>query len=93
MSVTKLELVDRVSEVANLTKKDTHAALTAFVDVVTKALSEGEVVNITGFVKMTPRIRAARKGRNLQTGEVIEVAACNTVSFKAGRSLKDSLNP
>lgn len=93
MAVTKLELVDRISEVAGLTKKDTHAAVTAFVDVVTKALSEGEVVNITGFVKITPRVRPARKGRNLQTGETIDVGACNTVSFKAGRSLKDSLNP
>lgn len=92
MAITKLDLVDRVAEKADLTKKDSHAAVTAFVDVVTEALVNGDVVNITGFVKITPRTRPARKGRNLKTGEVIDVAECQVVSFKAGRTLKENLN-
>lgn len=92
MSVNRGELVKLVADESGLTKKDSLVAVSTVFDVITEALQKGEVVNITGFGRFTPKVRAARKGRNLQTGEVMDVGERTVVSFKSGKSLKDSLN-
>ncbi len=73
------------------TKKDADKAVTAFIDTVTEALVEGRKVQLIGFGTFEVRERAARKGRNPQTGEEIEIPASKIPAFKAGKSLKDSV--
>ena len=91
-NVNREVLVDRVSEnLPDVTKKDVAAVIRTLFNVITDAVVNDEVVNITGFVKISPRVRAARKARNLKTGETIEIGPRKVVSFKAGASLKDRL--
>ena len=87
----KADLIDKVASKSGLTKKDATAAVESLFDTVTETLSEGERVQIIGFGSFEVRDRAARKGRNPQTGEEIEIPATKVPAFKAGKGLKDAV--
>lgn len=89
--MNRLELVNTISRKMGATKKDADKAVTAFIDTVTEALVEGRKVQLIGFGTFEVRERAARKGRNPQTGEEIKIPASKIPAFKAGKSLKDSV--
>ena len=90
--MNKAELITAVAENADITKKDAEKALKAFVDVVTEELKKGEKVQVVGFGTFEVLERAASEGRNLHTGEPIQIPACKAPKFKAGKALKDALN-
>ena len=90
--MNKTELVAAMAEQTNLSKKDAEAALKAFVDVVSEELKKGEKVQLVGFGTFEVSERAAREGRNPQTGETMEIRASKTPKFKAGKALKDMMN-
>lgn len=90
--MNKTELIAAVAESAELSKKDSEKALKAFVDVVTEELKKGEKVQLVGFGTFEISERAAREGRNPQTGKTMSIAACKAPKFKAGKALKDALN-
>lgn len=87
----KAELVERVASKTNLTKKDVTATVEALFESVQEFLSEGDKVQIIGFGTFEVRQRAARKGRNPQTGEEIKIKATKVPGFKAGKALKDAV--
>ena len=87
----KADLIDGVASKTGLTKKDATSAVEALFDVVTETLADGERVQVTGFGSFEVRDRAARKGRNPQTGEEIEIPATKVPAFKAGKGLKDAV--
>ena len=89
--MTKAELIARVADTAGVTKVDAAKAVDAVSDVVTKALKKGEKVTWTGFGTFEVRSRAARTGRNPQTGAPLHIPATKTPAFKAGKSLKDEV--
>ena len=90
--MNKTELVAAMAEQTNLSKKDAEAALKAFIDVVSEELKKGEKVRLVGFGTFEVSERAAREGRNPQTGETMEIKASKTPKFKAGKALKDMMN-
>ena len=90
--MNKTELVAAMAEQTNLSKKDAEAALKAFIDVVSEELKKGEKVQLVGFGTFEVSERAAREGRNPQTGETMEIKASKTPKFKAGTALKDMMN-
>ena len=90
--MTKKELVAAMAEKTEMTKKDTELLLNALVEVVSGALAKGEEVALSGFGKFEVRERAARSGRNPQTGEAIEIAASKVPAFKAAKALKETVN-
>lgn len=90
--MNKSELVASVAEVAELTKKDAEKAVNAVFASVQKALVEDDKVQIIGFGTFEVRTRAARKGRNPQTGETIEIPASKNPVFKAGKAFKEAVN-
>ena len=90
--MNKSELIETISKKAELSKKDAEAALNAFTDVVGKALKKGDKVQLVGFGTFEVAKRAARKGRNPQTGKEIKIAASKAPKFKAGKALKDLVN-
>lgn len=85
--MNKTELVAAMAEQTNLSKKDAEAALKAFIDVVSEELKKGEKVQLVGFGTFEVSERAAREGRNPQTGETMEIKASKTPKFKAGKAL------
>ncbi|MDP6779883.1 MAG: HU family DNA-binding protein [Candidatus Latescibacteria bacterium] len=87
----KAELVDAISEKADISKKDAEAALNAALGEITGALKTGERVTISGFGTFSVGSRAARTGRNPQTGATIQIPASKTIRFKAGKALKDAV--
>ena len=89
--MNKTELVAAIAEKANLTKKDSEAALVAMVEAVTEALAKGDKVQVIGFGSFEVKTRAARTGRNPKTKEAIEIAASKYPVFKAGKALKDKV--
>lgn len=89
--MNKSELVDDVAKRSGLTKKDAAQAVDAFLDAVTDALVKQEKVQVVGFGTFEVKHRAARSGRNPQTGEPIDISARNTPVFKAGKTLKDAV--
>ena len=89
--MTKKDLVNKLADMAGMTKVDAAKALDTLSDVVTAALKKGEKVTWTGFGTFEVRSRAARMGRNPQTGAPMHIAASKTPAFKAGKSLKDSV--
>lgn len=91
-NMNKTELVAAMAEQTNLSKKDAEAALKAFIDVVSEELKKGEKVQLVGFGTFEVSERAAREGRNPQTGETMEIKASKTPKFKAGKALKDMMN-
>ena len=90
--MNKTELIAAIAEQAEISKKDAEKALKAFVDVVTEQLKEGEKVQLVGFGTFEVSERAAREGRNPQTGKTMKIAACKAPKFKAGKALKDMVN-
>ncbi|MFC0559527.1 HU family DNA-binding protein [Halalkalibacter alkalisediminis] len=89
--MNKTELVQAVAERTQLTKKDAGNAVNAVFELIAESLSKGETVQLIGFGNFEVRERAARKGRNPQTGEEIDIAATKTPAFKAGKQLKESV--
>ena len=90
--MNKTELVAAISEKTELTKKDSEKALKALIDVVAEELMKGEKVQLVGFGTFEVSERAARTGKNPQTGAEIKIAACKAPKFKAGKALKDAVN-
>ncbi|OIN09064.1 DNA-binding protein HU [Oceanisphaera psychrotolerans] len=90
--MNKSQLIDKIADGADITKAAAGRALDAFVDSVTESLKEGDQVSLVGFGTFAVRERAARTGRNPQTGAAIEIAAAKTPAFKAGKALKDAVN-
>lgn len=90
--MNKTELVAAMADAAGLSKKDTEKALKAFTDVVAEELKKGEKVQLVGFGTFEVSERAAREGRNPQSGAVMKIAASKAPKFKAGKALKDMLN-
>lgn len=90
--MNKTELITAIAESADISKKDSEKALKAFVDVVTEELKKGEKVQLVGFGTFEVSERAAREGRNPQTGKTMKIEACKAPRFKAGKALKDAVN-
>ena len=89
--MNKTEFIAAVAEKAEISKKDSEKALKAFVDVVAEQLKAGDKVQLVGFGTFEVSERAAREGRNPQTGETMTIAACKAPKFKAGKALKDEV--
>ena len=89
--MNKNELIAAVAERANLTKKDSEAAVSALFEVITDALCEGDKVQLVGFGSFEVKKREARVGRNPKTKEAIEIPATKVPVFKAGKLLKDNV--
>ena len=90
--MNKADLVAAMAEKAGVSKKDAEASLKAFTDVVAEELKQGEKIQLVGFGTFEVSERAARTGRNPQTGAEMTIAASKAPKFKAGKALKDSLN-
>ncbi|HIV42348.1 MAG TPA: HU family DNA-binding protein [Candidatus Mediterraneibacter guildfordensis] len=90
--MNRTELIAAVAEQAEISKKDSEKALKAFIDVVTEQLKKGDKVQLVGFGTFEVSERAAREGRNPQTGKTMKIAACKAPKFKAGKALKDAIN-
>ncbi len=90
--MNKTELIAAVAEKAEISKKDSEKALKAFIDVVTEQLKNDDKVQLVGFGTFEVSKRAAREGRNPQTGKTMKIAACKAPKFKAGKALKDAIN-
>lgn len=90
--MNKTELVASMAQRSGLTKKDAEKALNAFFESVEQALVEGDRVQLIGFGTFEVKERAARKGRNPQTGVEIDIPASKAPGFKAGKSLKEAVN-
>lgn len=89
--MNKQELVTSVAEKSGLTKKDSEKAVNAMFSSIEESLAKGDKVQLVGFGTFEVRERAARKGRNPQTGAEIKIAAAKVPAFKAGKALKDSV--
>lgn len=89
--MNKNELIAAVAERANLTKKDSEAAVSAMLEVITDALCDGDKVQLVGFGSFEVKKREARVGRNPKTKEPIEIPATKVPVFKAGKLLKDNV--
>ena len=89
--MNKTELITSVAEAAELTKKDATKAVEAVFDTIQSTLASGEKVQLIGFGNFEVRERAARKGRNPQSGEEMDIAASKVPAFKAGKALKDAV--
>ena len=90
--MNKTELIAAVAEKSEISKKDSEKALKAFIDVVTDELKNGEKIQLVGFGTFEVSERAAREGRNPQTGKTMKIEACKAPKFKAGKALKDAIN-
>lgn len=89
--MNKTELISQVVEKTGLSKKDAGSAVDATFTAIEEALAKGDKVTLIGFGNFEVRDRAARKGRNPQTGAEIEIAASKSPAFKAGKALKDAI--
>ena len=90
--MNKTELVAAMAEESGLSRKDAEAALKAFTNVVSEELKKGGKVQLVGFGTFEVSERAAREGRNPQTGKSMKIAASKAPKFKAGKALKDLVN-
>lgn len=90
--MNKTDIINKVSERTEVTKKDTEKVVTAMLDIIVEALTEGQKVSFTGFGSFEAKERSARIGHNPKTGEKIQIPASKTVSFKAGKTFKDAVN-
>ena len=90
--MNKTELVAAIAAKAELSKKDSEEALKAFTEVVAEQLKKGEKIQLVGFGTFEVSERAARKGKNPQTGEAIKIPASKSPKFKAGKALKETVN-
>ena len=90
--MNKTELVAAIADQAEISKKDAEKALKAFTDVVAEELKKGEKIQLVGFGPFEVAERAAREGRNPQTGATMKIEASKAPKFKAGKALKDLVN-
>ncbi|CDQ19493.1 HU family DNA-binding protein [Halobacillus kuroshimensis] len=89
--MNKTDLINAVSEKADLSKKDATQAVDSVFESIMDSLKDGDKVQLIGFGNFEVRERAARKGRNPQTGEEIEISASKVPAFKPGKALKDAV--
>jgi DNA-binding protein HU-beta len=89
--MNKAELIAKIAEDAGITKTQANATVDAFVDAVTKTLKKGDKVTLVGFGTFSVSKRAARNGRNPQTGAVIKIKAKKVAKFKAGKELSSKI--
>jgi DNA-binding protein HU-beta len=89
--MNKSELIEKMADAADISKAAAGKALDAFTDEIAGALKAGDTVSLIGFGTFAVKERAARTGRNPQTGAAIEIKASKTPSFKAGKALKDAV--
>ena len=89
--MNKAELIAAMAEKANLSKKDAENALNAFVETVQDTVKNGDKIQLVGFGSFEVRERAARVGKNPQTGAEVQIPACKVPVFKAGKAFKDML--
>lgn len=90
--MNKTELIDFISNKADLSKADAGRALDAFIDAITTTLKEKEAVTLVGFGTFAVSERAARTGRNPRTGESIDIKAAMVPKFRPGKALRDAVN-
>jgi DNA-binding protein HU-beta len=90
--MNKQQLIDAAADSSDLSKSDVSAALDAILSTLTGALKAGDKVTLTGFGNFEVRDRAARTGRNPQTGEEMQISASKAPAFKPGKALKDAVN-
>jgi DNA-binding protein HU-beta len=90
--VNKTELIESIASTADISKADAGRALDAVVDAITGALKNQDSVSLVGFGTFGVKERAARTGRNPQTGAEIQIPKANVPGFKAGKALKDAVN-
>ncbi|MGQ9830787.1 MAG: HU family DNA-binding protein [Thermochromatium sp.] len=89
--MNKSELIEKMAEAADISKAAAGRALDAFTDSIAVALKRGDTVSLVGFGTFSLKERAARTGRNPQTGAIIEIKASKTPSFKPGKALKEAV--
>ncbi|MGL4600365.1 MAG: nucleoid-associated protein HU-alpha [Plesiomonas sp.] len=89
--MNKTQLIDAIAEKADLSKVQAKAALESMLTAITESLKEGDPVQLVGFGTFKVNHRAARTGRNPQTGKEIQIAEANVPAFVAGKALKDSV--
>ena len=90
--MNKSDLIAAVAAKTGETKKNAEASINAVVDVIAETLAKGDKIQLVGFGSFEVRARAARKGRNPQTGKEMKIAAKKAPVFKAGKALKDAVN-
>lgn len=90
--MNKTDLIDAIAEKADISKAAAGRALDAVTSSITQALKAGDSLTLVGFGTWSVTSRAARKGRNPQTGEEIQIAASKNPTFKAGKQLKEAVN-
>ena len=90
--MNKSELVDAIAVKTGATKKASEESLNAILEVIKEALVKGEKVQLVGLGSFETKARAARKGKNPQTGAEMKIPACKAPAFKAGKALKDIVN-
>jgi DNA-binding protein HU-beta len=90
--MNKSKLIDTIASEAGISTADAARALNATTDAIINAMSSGDSVQLTGFGSFTVRDRAARIGRNPQTGATIQIKASKVAAFKAGKALKEAVN-
>lgn len=90
--MNKSELIEKMAQSADMTKADAERALNSLVSTITNELANGGDVSLVGFGTFKVNERAARTGRNPQTGETIQIAAAKVPAFKAGKAIKDAVN-
>ena len=90
--MNKSELIDAVADSTGLARNDAMSATEAVLDTIVATLKKGDQVGLVGFGTFTVRERAARTGRNPQTGETIQIKASKSPGFKAGKAFKDAVN-
>jgi DNA-binding protein HU-beta len=91
--MNKGELVDKVAEKANVTKKEADAVLSAALETIMEAVSEGDKVTLVGFGSFESRERKAREGRNPKTGQKMTIPETKVPAFSAGKLFKDKVAP
>jgi DNA-binding protein HU-beta len=90
--MNKADLIDAVAQDTDMSKAQATRAVDSVVDTITSSLKSGDQVTLVGFGTFMVRDRAARSGRNPQTGETIQIKASKAPAFKAGKALKDAVN-
>lgn len=90
--MNKTQLIQKIAENGNMTKKDAELALKAVTDAIAEAVASGEKVQVTGFGSFDVKAREARVGRNPKTGEPVEIAASKRVVFTPAQTLKEKIN-
>ncbi|PSP17856.1 MAG: DNA-binding protein [Cyanobacteria bacterium QS_8_64_29] len=91
--MNKGDLVDQVADKATVTKKQADAVLTAALDTIMEAVSDGEKVTLVGFGSFEPRERKSREGRNPKTGDKMQIPSTRVPAFSAGKLFKDKVSP